>query len=166
MNITSDQIEKVLKLLAKAPRRIASLSNGLDNSTLSFKPDEETWSANEILAHLRACEDVRDNSIIAMLSQEHPTLRHISPRTWIKKTDYPKLDFYVSLKVFTKQRNDLLKLLKPLKNKDWLRGATFTGITKGRDQTVFSYVNTITQHENDHCTQIEDSLKKLRIFIQ
>lgn len=159
MNITSDEIEKVLKLLAKTPRRIASLSNGLDDSRLNFKPDEETWSANDILAHLRACADIRGKSIMAMLSQEHPTLRHISPRTWMKKTDYPKQDFHVSFEAFTKQRNELLKSLKSLKNKDWSRGATFTAITRGREQTVFSYANIIAQHEHEHCNQIEALLK-------
>ncbi len=161
MNITSDEIEKVLQLLAKTTRRIAALSNNLDNASLNFKPDDVSWSANDILAHLRACADVRSKSIMAMLSQEHPTLRHISPRTWMKKTDYAKQDFHVSFEAFTKQRNELLKLLKSLKNKDWSRGATFTAITKGREQTVFSHANIIAQHEDEHCNQIEALLKQL-----
>lgn len=160
MNITAAEIEKVLKLLATTPRRIAALSKGLDNSGLNFKPDDETWSANDILAHLRACADVRGKSIMAMLSQEHPTLRYISPRTWMKKTDYPRQGFYISLEAFTKQRNELLRSLRSLKNKDWARRATFTATTRGREQTVFSYANIIAQHENEHCIQIEALLKQ------
>ena len=93
MKVTSAEIEQCLKLLAETPRRIASASNGLENTRLHFRPDEETWSVNDILAHLRSCADVWGKSIMAMIAQDRPTLRYVSPRTWIRKTDYPELDF-------------------------------------------------------------------------
>ncbi len=44
--------------------------------------------------------------------------------------------------------------------KDWLRGATFTGTTKGREQTVLSYAQRMVQHEIEHCEQIEKLLEQ------
>ncbi len=96
---------------------------------------------------------------MVMIAQDHPTLRYISPRTWIRKTDYPGLEFRLSLKAFAKQRDDLLKALKALKIEDWSRGATFTATTKGREQTILSYAQRMARHENEHCEQIEILLR-------
>jgi hypothetical protein len=86
-------------------------------------------------------------------------LRYISPRSWIRKTDYLELEFRGSLKAFTDQRRELLRALKGLAIKDWSRSATFTAKTKGREQTIFSYACQIAEHENKHCDQIEAVLK-------
>ena len=96
---------------------------GRNNTQLTFKPGEDTWSANEILAHLRSCADVWGKSILAMISTNHPTLRYVSPRTWVRKTNYPGLEFRRSLEEFTGQRIELLQRLKALAPADWSRGA-------------------------------------------
>ena len=162
MKADSAEIEKTLKSLAATPHRLKTLSKGLDKTQLHFWSDEEPWSVNDILAHLRACADVWGKSILTMISQEHPTLRYVSPRTWMRKTNYPEQEFHASLEAFTRQRNELLEALKALTNPDWSRGATFTGTTKGREQTVLSYAQRIAQHENEHCIQIEALLKEIR----
>ena len=150
----------LLNLLSATPRRLASISQGVDDNRLYLKPEETAWSANDILAHLRACADVWGKSILAMIVQDHPTLRYVSPRTWIRKTNYLEQDFQESLQAFTQQRWELLKALK---SADWSRGATFTGTTRGREQTILSYVRRITDHEQEHCQQIEDLLKSREI---
>ncbi len=159
MKVSTAEIESVLKMLAATPRRIASLSRGVEISKLHFRPHPDIWSANDILAHLRACDDVWGKSIVEMITQDHPKLRYISPRTWIRKTDYPELEFGGSLKAFSDQRRELLRTLKGLSIKDWSRSATFSGTTKGREQTVYSYACRIAEHEKGHCEQIEAVLK-------
>jgi len=159
MQVSPAETESVLGLLAATPRRIASLSRGVDLSKLHFRPHPDSWSANDILAHLRACADVWGKSIVEMITRDHPKLRYISPRSWIRKTDYLELEFRESLKAFTDQRRELLRALKGLAIRDWSRSATFTATTKGREQTVFSYACRIAEHENKHCDQIEAVLK-------
>jgi hypothetical protein len=110
---------------------------------------------NDILAHLRACADVWGKSILAMVAQDHPTLRYVSPRTRMKKTNYAALDFHASLQAFAQQRAELVKALSNLDAAGWLRGATFTGTTRGREATVLSYARRITDHEREHCEQLE-----------
>ena len=85
MKVDSAEIEKTLKSLAATPHRLRSLTDDLDKTPLHFRSEEDPWSANDILAHLRACADVWGKSIMAMISQEHPTLRYVSPRTWMRK---------------------------------------------------------------------------------
>ena len=159
MKVSPAETESVLRLLAATPRRIASLSRGVEISKLHFRPHPDSWSANDILAHLRACADVWGKSIVEMITRDHPKLRYISPRSWIRKTDYLGLEFRGSLKAFTDQRRELLRALKGLAIKDWSRSATFTATTRGREQTVFSYACRIAEHENKHCDQIEAVLK-------
>jgi hypothetical protein len=153
--VTTTDTEHLLELLAATPRRLASISRSLDDERLSFKPDQTAWSANDILAHLRACAEVWGKSILAMIAQDHPTLRYVSPRTWMRKTNYPEQDFHASLHAFTQQRIELLTALKALNPADWARGATFTATTRGREQTILSYVRRITDHEHEHAQQLE-----------
>jgi len=159
MQASQAEIESVLKLLAATPRRIASLSHGVEITKLYSRPSPDSWSAIDVLAHLRACADVWGKSIMDMISRDHPTLRYISPRTWIRKTDYLELEFQGSLKAFADQRRELLTVLKGLAIKDWSRSATFTGTTKGRERTIFNYACNIAEHEDKHCGQIEAVLK-------
>ena len=162
MEVDPSEIEKVLKILTATPHRIKSSTKGLNKIRLHFNSDEEPWSVNDILAHLRASADVWGKSIAAMIVQDHPTLRYMSPRTWIRKKDYPQQEFQISVAAFTKQRGELLKLLKSLSTKDWSRGATFTATAKGREQTVLSYAQRMARHEDEHCIQIQELLQETR----
>lgn len=159
MNPAPADIATVLWLLAATPQRLAALSHGQPYARLHIRRDPDTWSPNDILAHVRACADVWGKGIMAMITQDDPTMRYVSPRTWIKKTDYLELEFTSSLQAFTRQRQELLKTLAALDQQDWTRGATFTATTRGREQTVFSYAQRIAQHEHEHCEYIETLLK-------
>jgi hypothetical protein len=149
----------VLKQLKATPRRIAALTRGLHDHQLTLKPSVDTWSANEVLAHLRACADVWGGSIMTILTQDHPTFRYVSPRAWIRKTNYCDLKFGVSFVAFTNQRKNLLKVLQTLAQDDWLRGASVKAATKIRRETVLSYGQRMAQHEAGHCEQIERILR-------
>jgi uncharacterized damage-inducible protein DinB len=155
IEINSAEIERFLELLAEAPRRIASVTKGLTEARLTLRTSAEPWSVNDILAHLRASADVREKFIHIMLTQDHPPLRYISPRSYIKKTNYLELAFPESFRAYKKQRNELLSTLKDLSIKDWSRSA----MIKERPESVFSYVLYLTQHETAHCEQIEELLK-------
>ena len=81
ISLTTGQI---LTMLAETPPRIAALAAGLAPVQLRTKPNPDEWSANDVLAHLRACADMWGNCIVAILTQDMPTLRAVNPRTWIK----------------------------------------------------------------------------------
>jgi hypothetical protein len=146
--------EQVLTLLAETPSRIAALTADLAPDQLQTSPAHDEWSANDVLAHLRACADVWGNCIVAILAEDTPTLRAINPRTWIKKTDYLDLEFQPSLHAFTTQRADLLAVLEPLPPDAWLRTATVTGAGKALERTVLFYAQWLARHERPHVKQI------------
>ena len=107
-------IEQILTRLAEAPRRIAALTAGLGPAQLHTACSTGEWSANDVLAHLRSCSDMWGDCMARIIAEDRPTIRAINPRTWIKKTDYPELEFRPSLRSFTTQRANLLAMLEQL----------------------------------------------------
>ena len=146
--------EQILILLAEGPRRIAALAAGLAPARLHTAPNDDEWSANDVLAHLRACADVWGGSIVTMVREDHPTIRAINPRTWIRDTDYLDRAFRPSLRAYTRQRTELLALLETLSPEDWARAGTFTGAGKPLERTVLSEADAIARHERSHVKQI------------
>jgi len=153
--------EQVLTLLAETPPRIAALTDGLAPAQLRATPDHDAWSANDVLAHLRACADVWGNCIAAMIAEDEPTLRAVNPRTWINSTDYLDLEFRRSLRTFAAQRAELLAVLQPLPPEDWSRAATVTGAGKVLERTVLFYAQWLARHERPHVKQVERIVKTM-----
>jgi hypothetical protein len=151
----SPTIEQVLTLLAATPPRLAALTAGLAPDLLRTAPNDDEWSANDVLAHLRACADVWGNCIEAIIAQVSPTIRAVNPRTWIKQTDYLHQEFQPSLHAFAKQRAELLAVLESLPPEGWSRAATVRGAGKGLVRTVLSYAEWLARHERPHLKQIE-----------
>jgi hypothetical protein len=157
-SLTSAQ---VLTLLSATPQRLEALTTDLAPTWLRTTPSPDAWSANEVLAHLRACADMWGSCIMATLAEERPTLRAINPRTWIDKTDYLDLAFQPSLDAFATQRSALLAVLEPLPPEGWSRAATVTGAGKALERTVLDYGRRLALHERPHLKQIERIVKRV-----
>ncbi len=56
--------ERILTMLREAPPRLATLTAGLRSEQLRAAPAPGEWSANVVLAHLRACADMWGGSIV------------------------------------------------------------------------------------------------------
>ena len=142
-------------MLAQTPPRIAALTADLTPAQLRAAPDEGEWSANDVLAHLRACADMWGGCIATIIAEDRPTLRAVNPTTWIKQTDYLEQAFQPSLHAFTMQRTELLVLLEPLAPEGWSRAATVTVAGKAVERTVYFYAQWLARHERPHVKQIE-----------
>jgi hypothetical protein len=154
-------IEQILIQLPETPRRIAALTAGVAPQTLRKSPAPGEWSANEVLAHLRACADVWGTHILAILTEEKPSWRAVNPRSWIQKTDYVELNFGPSLHSFTNQRAKLMTALAPLPRKDWSRGAMVSGGAPPSERSVLYYAERLARHERAHVKQISRIVKTL-----
>ena len=163
MSSGSLTIEQALTLLAETPRRLATLTSGLSPAQLRTAPADDEWSAYEVLAHLRACADVWGGCIATIIAEDGPTLRAVNPRTWIKKTDYPGLDFRPSLDAFAAQRAELLAILGPLSRGGWSRTATVTGAGRILELTVLSYAQRLARHERPHVKQVGRIVAAMRL---
>lgn len=153
--------EEVLALLAAAPTRVAALAEGLDAQQLRAVPGGGGWSANDVLAHLRACADVWGKCIVEIITRDEPTIKAVNPRMWILGTDYPRQDFFASLDAFARQRAELLPVLQPLSLAGWQRKATVVGAGAPLVRTVYSYAAWMAEHERPHVKQIRRITEEL-----
>jgi hypothetical protein len=147
-------IEQVLSLLAETPLRLAAMTAGLAPAQLNAAPARDQWSANQVLAHLRACADVWGECMVTMIAKDRPTLRAVNPRSWIDSTNYPELQFGPSLRAFARQRADLMAALDPLPRQAWSRTATVTGAGKPLERTILFYGRWLAGHERPHIKQV------------
>lgn len=147
--------EEILKLLREGPARIAAATGEIAPERLRARPAPEEWSANEVLAHLRACGDVWGGYIHRIAEDDHPTIRAINPRTWMAQMDYQELDFRPSLAAYTAQRQDLLVFLEGLEEASWQRAATVKGAGKPLEHSLRFYAEGLATHERAHIKQIE-----------
>ncbi len=160
---TPRPIAELLALLAAAPARMAQSTAALSAAQLRAAPAPGQWSANDILAHLRACADVWGGGIARILAEDEPVFRAVNPRTWINQTDYPQLEFAPSLAAYTAQREALLAVLESLPPEAWLRGATVKGAGKTLRRTVLSYAEWLANHERSHLKQIARVAEVMRL---
>jgi hypothetical protein len=157
-------IEQILTILAGSPSRVATLTDGLEPSQLHTPLNPGEWSVNDVLAHLRACNEVWGNNILRIISEDRPTWKGINPRAWMKKTDYLEQEFKPALLAFTTQRLNLLAVLEPLPPESWSRTATVIDmIGKHLERTVLSYADALARHERTHVKQIERIVNKMHM---
>lgn len=78
----------------------------------------------------------------------------MSPRSWIKRTDFLDQSFPESLGQFSHTRLWLLESLAALDQEGWSRRATFTGTVLGRDATALAYAKRNADHELGHLDQL------------
>ncbi len=147
-------IDQAMTLLTEQPKAIAALTAGLPRVRLHGSPSRGEWSVNDVLAHLRSCADMWGKYIATIVAEDRPTIRAMNPTTWIKSTNYPELEFALSLRAFTKQRAELLALLRPLPKAGWSRSATVTGAGRPRERTVLDYARWLANHERSHVKHI------------
>lgn len=152
---------QLLAMLRDSPARIATSTAGVKAERLSARPEPDEWSATEVLAHMRSCADMWGGAVTAMLAGER-TVRAVNPRSWVKKTNYPTLDFRRSFRAYEKQRQELLTLLESLPRKDWSRSATVTGAGAPLTRTVHDYVQWLARHEQPHLKQIQEIVDAVR----
>jgi DinB superfamily len=120
-------VDQILSILRETPDRLSALTGDLAEEQLHAAPEPGEWSVTEIAAHLRSCADVWGQAIERIATTDQPTIRAVSPATWIKNTDYGGLAFASSLQAFREQRDQLLALLGRLPEQGWARSATVLG---------------------------------------
>jgi uncharacterized damage-inducible protein DinB len=155
LQITPTEIEKHLKQLTSTPSRIAACTAHLSDEQLHAKPGPREWSVSEILAHLRACDEVWTHSIYAMLVEDHPELPPLDERRWAKVVRYADREFAAMLQAFALRRAELVSVLSALSTDGWSRTANIAG----RSHSVFSQARRLALHEAEHCAQLEELLE-------
>lgn len=154
--------EQILTLLRESPASIAAVSAGATPAQLRTPPSEGEWSAVEILAHLRACGDMWGDAIRRIVDEDRPAFKATNPRTWMKQTDYPTLEFAPSFAAYREQREEVLALLEGLSDEAWERTATVRVAHATYERTVYYYAEALARHEQPHIKQIARAVEAAR----
>lgn len=163
MSTGSRTIDRILSILSGTPPRIAALTGDLPPAQLLTPTEPGEWSARDVLAHLRSCGDVWGDYIMRILAEDRPAIKAVSPRTWIKKTDYLEQEFQPTFQAYAARRADLLAVLEPLPASGWSRAARVSAVGRVYERTVLDYAERMARHEQGHIRQIEGIISMIRM---
>ena len=142
----------LVERLAATPGRIAAVAAGRSPEALSSARENGEWSAVDVLAHLRASDDILSPRLIAILVREEPTLPAFDDRRWGEVMGYAESDFQELLAAFTFRRAELVRVLRSLSPNDWQRAGQHEA--RGRI-TLLETLRHLVEHEVEHCLQLE-----------
>jgi hypothetical protein len=148
MDITAALIVR----LAAIPARLAQAVAGWPAARLHAAPADGAWSAADILAHLRATDDILAFRAFMILARDNPPMPSFDERRWAEVAGYPQADFHGSLEAFRLRRAELAAMLRRAVAEDWQR----TGAHEERGPiTLLDVIESVVEHEEEHCEQLE-----------
>jgi hypothetical protein len=144
--------DDVIARIAAVPARIERATTGWTIAQRTTPPTPTDWSAADILAHLRAADEIVTARFIMMLVRENPFFLAFDERAWARTAGYAQADFVTSLHLYTLRRSELVAVLRRVAPTDWQRRATHevTG-----EFTLAAGVLGFVEHEEEHCCQLE-----------
>jgi hypothetical protein len=149
----TDQIQKMIGRLADLPSRIERAVAGADETALHLAKSDGAWAVPQILAHLRASNDILSHRIYGLLARsDQPLFLAFDERRWEEVAGYAQADFRVSLQTFALRRAELVTMLRHISADDWNR--TFRHEERGV-LSLLDGVRDIFEHEEEHWAQIE-----------
>jgi hypothetical protein len=152
-------VDEIMAILPATLPRVASLTDGLSETQLHAPPEPGEWSANVLLAHLLAAQDVLGANITRIVREERPAWRRLSPRERQRKAGYNDWEFGAAFDAFATGRGELLAVLEPMAPSDWERVAVVT-VAPGRalEQTARFFGDWLAGHEREHLEQMARAL--------
>ena len=148
-------VEEIMAILSDTPGRLAAIVGEVEESLLHVPPTDGEWSANDVLAHLRACSDVLGGNMLRIVAEDQPSWRAMNPRTWQGKSGYHDWQFAPALAAFVAQRRELLEVLRSLPSEAWERTAT-VAVPPNRtfEYSVRYYGDWLAGHERAHLKKL------------
>jgi len=145
-------IEELIQQLAATPERLARALKGKTPEQLEKRPVPGEWAAREILAHMRAVDDIVTSRIYMLLARDMPPLVAFDERRWAEIVGYITTDIHRSLTLFSLRRAEVISVLQQLPPEAWQR----SGQHEVRGTTsVLDIVQDMVAHEDQHCSQFE-----------
>lgn len=152
---TMASLEEQLARMERTADDFAAAIPGASEAILSKRPDEKSWSAKEVVCHIRDTEEsfmLRFQSILAM---DEPRFLPVEPDRWAADRQYLRNDAAEALAAFRKRREESLAFLRALKPEQWERGGIHA--TRGR-MTVKDFVALMAWHDDNHLDQLKRAL--------
>jgi hypothetical protein len=162
--------------LRTTPDEVAGLLRGRDDATLARRPDARSWSATEIVCHLRDVEElflVRFQTILAVDDPEILTLgatperlaawgiggavgHPLDPDRWAEDRQYRSQRGADAARAFRRRRGEAVALLDGLAPTQWRRA----GIHQARGRMELGeWVASLAGHDDNHLGQLARAIE-------
>jgi DinB superfamily len=146
-----------LAVQAATPKKLERLIEGVPTAKLRQRPAPDTWSVNEILAHLSETEIVGGFRMRLILGSPGTPVTAFDQDAWVASGHYEKRDPRKSLELFRVMREANLALLKSLTPEQWQHYGMHA--ERGKE-TIEHVVRMFAGHDLNHLQQIERILGK------
>lgn len=168
-------IEKVLDRLQRTAEDLADAIRDQSDVVLSRRPGAGSWSAKEVICHLRDIEELCMLRYHAMLSMDEPRLfvvgvtatdperwgiiggvpYPVDADRWAQERQYLRNDTATALGAFRRRRDEVLTLLQTLTAEQWQR----RGLAPMLGRVPLSrFVFGSAAHDDTHLDQLRRAL--------
>ena len=127
------------------------MTKGLDESAFTSRPEADSWSLKELVAHIRRVQQVFASRIETMLSKDNPSLESYSAEKDPEMAAMLNADGRLLVEVFLKERHTLAERLEKLAPAEWHRTA---GHPEFAHFDVHLQVEFLIHHEANHLYQM------------
>ena len=152
---TREEIEALIVRLAAAPSRYAAALSRLEDADSVSDLHDGEWSPVQVLAHVRAANDILEPRIYHVLVRENTPLVAYDDGVWARVARYASLPITELLETMKHKRKELVYMLKGISPEDWQR--TGTHEVRG-PMTVFDLASYVADHDDEHIAQIEATI--------
>ncbi|MEI7555004.1 DinB family protein [Candidatus Chlorohelix sp.] len=114
--------EKLITQLEQTNSALVKLVNGLEDNALDFKPETDSWSIREILAHLVDDEMyVMRLRLVRIVREDLPHLVPHDEKKWYLHRNNSRDKLEELLEDFSIQRRASLGIIQMMRESDWIR---------------------------------------------
>ncbi len=153
---SSKEIEEVLSRLESAPQRFAVALSRFEDADSVMQSEGGEWSPLEVLAHVRASNDIMEPRLFQVLVRDNPVLPAYDDAAWARVGRYASLPITALLQTMRLRRKELVHALRGLPQPLWER----TGAHEERGRmTLFELALYVANHDAEHIAQIEREVR-------
>jgi hypothetical protein len=172
MEYAQQRVGRCLERMERAVEEIAAAIGNQGDAVLSRRPTSMSWSAKEVICHLRDIEEVfllRFRTMLAVAEPKFLVLGEmphdraawglvegdpmpLDPDRWAEERQYQRCDTMVALAALRRRRQESLAFLARLEPDQWRRGSIHT--TLGR-MTFADWFALIAAHDDKHVAQLK-----------
>jgi hypothetical protein len=164
----------MLRRLADTYQDLERCIAGRDEATLARRPAPSSWSATEILCHLRDVEELFQTRFHTILALDEPPIlvlganaeqlapwrfvaKHpLDPDEWAEDRQYARSDPHAALAAFQRRRGEVLMLFRGFADAEWQRA----GIHLGRGRlTLAQWAASLAAHDDNHLAQLARAIE-------
>jgi hypothetical protein len=146
-----DEIHVLIDRLEASPALFAGVMSRLEAADSVEALDPGDWSAAQVLAHVRASQDIIEPRILAILARDNPPLSTFDDRAWADVGRYAFVPVTEARDSMRTRRRDLIRALRALGPEEWQR----TGQHEVRGPiSVLDIARNLGEHEDEHLEQI------------